>query len=202
MVSIISLHELIVGGLTKDEFQNSIIKNFRCPKNKDVESFLISKAYDSCNRDFSRTYLLIDDEIEELEIYQCLIGYFTILTKQVSIPKSVSGNMKKKLTGSATASSLNTILIAQLGKNYSYDRKNFSGEWILNEAESKCVEAYRLLGTKIIILEHQDTQFLNEFYIRNNYNLLENASDKEKHLHLRYKKIDKVLINEINSYKY
>lgn len=202
MVSIISLHELIVGGLSKEEFQNSIIKNFRCPKNKDVESFLISKAYESCSRDFSRTYLLIDDENEELEIYQCLIGYFTILNKQVSIPKSISVNMKKKLTGSKTATSLNTILIAQLGKNYSYENKKFSGECILNEAESKCVEVYKLLGTKIIILEHQDTQFLNEFYIRNNYDLLENASDKENHLHLRYKKIDKVLINETHSYKY
>lgn len=41
MISIVSLHELITDGLTKEEFNKSIVKDFRCPKNLDVESFLM-----------------------------------------------------------------------------------------------------------------------------------------------------------------
>ncbi|MCO4096902.1 hypothetical protein [Macrococcoides canis] len=200
MISIVSLHELITDGLTKEEFNKSIVKDFRCPKNLDVESFLIEKSFDSCSRDFTRTYFIVDND-ESKEFYESVIAYFTITNKKFDFAEEASGSLKNKLTGSRKAESLYTILIAQLGKNDNYSGVEISGKQILSEAETKCIEVYDIIGTKIIALEHHDDEKLHNFYEENNYALLDHASDKENNLQLRYKKIDKVLIEENLSYK-
>lgn len=195
MYNIVSLHSLIADGLTEEEYNNFIVKDFRCPKNKDVESFLLEKAFNSCNRDSSRTYFIVDND-ESKKFYETIIAYFTITDKIFEFTDEASGSLKKKLTGNKKANSLSTILIAQLGKNKNYNGEQIQGKQILREAETKCIEVYELASIKIIALEHQDEEKLHNFYNENHYILLDHASDKKNNLHLRYKKINKMLIKE------
>ncbi|MFD2828948.1 hypothetical protein [Corticicoccus populi] len=181
-----SLEALIQDGLTKEEF-HTLVENFKCDFNEDVEYFLLEKAYSSCVASQSRTFLVRDEEkLNEI------LGYFTLSHKTISFNSEVSANERKKLTGSKQSDGLSGILIAQLGKNTNAS-VNIKGMLLLNEAENLCNQIFETIALRVVILEHDDVEELHRFYGENHYKILDKASDKNNHLFLRYKRLDRNL---------
>lgn len=90
--------------------------------NPDVESFLKSKAIQSTKLRTSVTYLISKD-ISDKEID--LVGYFTLATKILRIPKNGLSKSEQKILNlyfhfDETNQTFNcpAILIAQFGKNF------------------------------------------------------------------------------------
>jgi len=72
MRTIIQLNKLIKD-LSKEELE-TLLKDFKCSRNKDSEHFLKNIAVRHESKDISRTYLLIDDMFK-------VSGYFTLALK-------------------------------------------------------------------------------------------------------------------------
>lgn len=65
--------------IREDEF-NKLLSDFLCPKNKDVELFLKSKAIEFTRKDSSVTYLVFSNEDSITPV-----GYFCIALKPLTI---------------------------------------------------------------------------------------------------------------------
>ena len=113
-----------------------LLSDFSCPKNPDVEYFLLHNAIEFTKKDQSITYLVFDAEDASL------VGYFSLTIKPISVRASnISKTMAKKLsrvsildeeTQSYTTAA---YLIAQLGKNYSLPKeKRIPGNILLGFA--------------------------------------------------------------------
>ena len=108
-----------------EESLYDLLSDFSCPKNPDVEYFLLHNAIEFTKKDQSITYLVFDAEDASL------VGYFSLTIKPISVRASnISKTMAKKLsrvsildeeTQSYTTAA---YLIAQLGKNYSLPKEN------------------------------------------------------------------------------
>ncbi|RBP06178.1 hypothetical protein [Rossellomorea aquimaris] len=172
-MQVISLSSL----LEVAEDENEIIhylSSFKCEKNKDVESFLHSLAIPNENRAFTRTSLVVDDDQEsEIEI----IGYFTLLIKPFEITGEVSKESRRKLTGDKEAVVFNSILIAQLGRSDRY-KGAISGEVILGLALENCELIFDLTGLRVCV-EYDDIPYLNDFYIKNEFKILQINSNQK-----------------------
>jgi len=171
-MQVISLSSL----LEVAEDENEIIhylSSFKCEKNKDVESFLHSLAIPNENRAFTRTSLVVDDE-QESEI----IGYFTLLIKPFEITDEVSKESRRKLTGDKEAVVFNSILIPQLGRSDRY-KGAISGEVILGLALENCELIFDLTGLRVVCVEYDDISYLNDFYIKNEFKILQINSNQK-----------------------
>lgn len=112
-----------------EESLYDLLSDFSCPKNPDVEYFLLHNAIEFTKKDQSITYLVFDAEDASL------VGYFSLTIKPISVRASnISKTMAKKLsrvsildeeTQSYTTAA---YLIAQLGKNYSLPKELFSSK--------------------------------------------------------------------------
>lgn len=180
-LQVIALDDLIDDGLTEDEYKD-LVKDFRCPLDEDLESFLHNKAYKSCKQNQSRTYMLEDEDVG-------IFGYVTLSYKSFYFDDKATKSLKNKITGSRDSASVTGILIAQLGKNEDFPNKDLKGYLLLAEAESICADMFKKIGINIIMLEHKDNAKLHDFYQKNDYALLDEASDEVNGLKLRYKLI-------------
>ena len=119
-----------------EESLYDLLSDFSCPKNPDVEYFLLHNAIEFTKKDQSITYLVFDAEDASL------VGYFSLTIKPISVRASnISKTMAKKLsrvsildeeTQSYTTAA---YLIAQLGKNYSLPKnKRIPGNILLGFA--------------------------------------------------------------------
>ncbi len=96
-----------------------ILSNFSCPKNPDVERFLIQSSIEFTKKNQSVTYLVFSAEDFKL------LGYFTIALKPLTVRgETVSNTTKRKLLRvgeldkESNTYTMSAYLIAQLGKNY------------------------------------------------------------------------------------
>ena len=69
-----------------------LLKNFKCPLNKDVEDFFKNKAIEFSKRDYSRTYIVVSSYKQE----NVIVGYFAIANKSTIIKKSILSKTKRK----------------------------------------------------------------------------------------------------------
>ncbi|WP_404430728.1 hypothetical protein [Sutcliffiella horikoshii] len=125
------------------------------------------KAIESEKRDITRTSLVID-EYNTNEI----IGYFSLMIKSFNFASDVSVSSKKRLTGNKSADNFVTILIAQLGRSDNY-KGLFSGQEVLMQALNNCLYIKELCGLKIVCVEYDDISNLNDFYIGNEFRILQ-----------------------------
>jgi hypothetical protein len=165
-MQVVSLASLLEAALEEKEVFN-YLSSFLCEKNKDVEIFLHIHAISNEKRAITRTSLIIDDENGNE-----IIGYFTLLVKPFDLTKVVSKESRRKLTGDKNASVFNSILIAQIGRSDDYKRK-ISGDKILNFALENCLLIYNLVGLRIICVEYDDIPVLNDFYLKNEFKILQ-----------------------------
>ena len=75
-----------------EESLYDLLSDFSCPKNPDVEYFLLHNAIEFTKKDQSITYLVFDAEDASL------VGYFSLAVKPISVrAANISKTMAKKL---------------------------------------------------------------------------------------------------------
>ena len=158
-----------------EESLYNLLSDFSCPKNPDVEHFLLHNAIEFTKKDQSITYLVFDAEDASL------VGYFSLAVKPISVrAANISKTMGKKLSRVSIldneTQSYNTAayLIAQLGKNYSLPKeKQISGSVLLGFALETIVTLKYSIGGVMEFLECEDNDFLLNFYTRNHFKLFD-----------------------------
>ena len=76
-----------------EESLYDLLSDFSCPKNPDVEYFLLHNAIEFTKKDQSITYLVFDAEDASL------VGYFSLTIKPISVRASnISKTISKKLS--------------------------------------------------------------------------------------------------------
>lgn len=153
----------------------TILSDFCCPYNKDVEDFLLTKSIEFSKRGFSRTHLVFMS-YKEMPV---IVGYFTLANKHIVIKKGAISNTKRKsitqfgdyvkdLDGHVIAAPL----LAQFGKNYKNEyNRLISGDELLQLAIDKISGIQFDLGGKLIYLECEENPKLIAFYKRNGFEI-------------------------------
>lgn len=155
----------------------SILSNFSCPLNKDVEKFLRSNAILFERQSIARTTLVFTQHKGD----NVLVGYFTLAIKNFVVNKGkLSSNLRHRIskfcvdsydiTGTQKESTIVAPLIAQLGKNFtdSYNQL-ITGDELLKLACEKVAFVQQNIGGKIVYLECEDKPYLIEFYGSNGF---------------------------------
>ncbi|MDC7290065.1 GNAT family acetyltransferase [Blautia schinkii] len=154
-----------------EESLHDLLSDFSCPRNSDVEYFLLHNAIEFAKKDQSITYLVFRAEDA------ALVGYFSLAIKPISVcAEKISKTMAKKLArvsilDEETDSYMTAAyLIAQLGKNYSLPReKQIAGSILLGFALEAISSLKYSIGGVMEFLECEDNEFLLSFYIRNHF---------------------------------
>ncbi len=158
-----------------EEKTKDILSEFSCDKNKDVETFLKKKAILFTKQGVAQTHLVF--YIEEGKKY--FVGYFALAIKNFDIEfsrKQLNSKFSRRLHRFAIydkkskVNRMSTVLIGQLGKNYSNDNnKLILGDELLELACDKVREVQRIAGGKFVYLECEDKKCLVDFYERNGF---------------------------------
>ncbi len=105
----------------------SLLSDFSCPLNSEVEDFVRNKSIDFAQRKLSITYLVMKRTNEAKNI---LVGIYTLAHKAIEITNSnISNTTRKKLLRYATLDkdtdkyNISAFLIAQFGKNSAVPEK-------------------------------------------------------------------------------
>jgi len=156
-----------------EDKSKSILSEFSCPLNGDIEYFLKNKAIEFERQSISGTQLIFTSYKGSI----VLIGYYTLATKAFNISKSsISKTLSKKINKFATYSPelkayiLPAPLIAQIGKNFANGyNKLVSGDELLKMAIDDIQLISQLIGGKIVYLECEDKPKLIDFYQENGF---------------------------------
>ncbi|CAM3284954.1 hypothetical protein FITA111629_14635 [Filibacter tadaridae] len=178
-MQIVSLSSLIDASQDEAEIYQ-YLSSFQSEKNEDVQVFLHKKAIPNETRALTRTSLVVDDENDNE-----IIGYFTLLVKPFEIVDEVSKESRRKLSGDKNTDVFNSILIAQLGRSDLYKGK-VSGDAILEFALENCELAYDLVGLRIVCVEYGDVPYLNDFYLKNDFKILQMNKNQKILAYLRF----------------
>jgi len=171
----------------------SILSEFSCPLNIDVETFLKQRAVEFAKQGIAATHLVFASYKQQA----VLVGYFTITSKFIIIHKgSTSNALQKKIAKFAQKDtllkrySMSVPLIAQLGKNYADNRNQMiSGDELLKLACEKVHEIQLNLGGRFVYLECEEKERLLEFYRNNgfvNFGRRSLDKDEEEIMHGKY----------------
>ncbi len=137
----------------------SILADFSCKINKDVDDFLKTKAIEFSKMGIAKTQLVyyIEDENDPITTKR-LVGYFSLTQKSINVHKNA---LSKKLRGKihrfakfdfdTNTYSLPVILIGQLSKNYN-DNNNqlIKGKDLLGLAIDSITLVQRMIGGRFI----------------------------------------------------
>lgn len=135
-----------------EDATKSILFEFSCPFNRDVEYFIKHKAIEFSKQDLAKTHLVFCSYKSE----PVFIGYFSLANKFILIdPDALSKSKRKRIIKFGTYNKytkkyiMSAPLIAQLGKNFKYkDKKLISGDELLKMACDKVREAQSYIGGK------------------------------------------------------
>ena len=166
-----------------------ILSGFSCPKNQEIENFLLKNAIEFAKRKMSITHLVIDEQ-------QQLIGYFTLTHKSALVPVdklSKTGQKKLAMHGRFDEASncydVSAFLLAQFGKNYSVQNgTSISGNLLMDYVFRILFKAQHLIGGGVVFLECEEKDKLLEFYQNDNncFKLYgERFSEKEQRKYLQ-----------------
>lgn len=106
-----------------------------------------------------------------------IAGYFTLANKYITInSEKISNRLRRRINKFATfdrvirSYCLSTLLIAQLGKNYTDGLdKLITGDELLKIACDKVAHIQFELGGKLVYLECEDKAKLLDFYVSNGF---------------------------------
>ena len=154
-----------------EDVVQSILSDFSCTRNLDVEKFLKEQAINFTRKNQSVTYLILSKQ--DLGI----MGYFTLAIKPLSINlDDFSKTMQKKIARVSRIDKktgeymLSAYLIAQLGKNFNHpDVAKLSGKVLLRLALEKIKEIQYLAGGMVYCLEAENNPKLLHFYETNGF---------------------------------
>lgn len=142
---------------------DNMISSFSCPINKDVEDFLKNNATMFSKKHQSVTYFVIDREDS------ALIGYFTLAIKPINVDATLLSNTQKSKIERVSEKiddngkySLSAYLIAQVAKNFNYNRIN--GNELIECALSVIYNIQYKIGGMVAFLESEDKEVLINLY--------------------------------------
>ncbi|MCD8016023.1 MAG: GNAT family acetyltransferase [Lachnospiraceae bacterium] len=147
----------------------SILSDFSCPKNSEIENFIKKNAIEFAKRKMSITHLVMDEKGQ-------LAAIFTLTHKAVKIRDDVlSSSQRRKIRRYAqldeTTNSymVSAFLIAQLGKNYAErEGEAVIGNSLLDNAMDVLTAVQRDVGGGVVYLECEDRSQLLSFYQNDN----------------------------------
>ena len=153
----------------------SVISEFSCPLNAEIENFLKDDAIDFTARMSSMTHLVIDPADSSC------VGYFTLAHKPffISADKLSKSQCKrierfakvrKSEDGNTVQYVVSAFLIAQLGKNFgrSKEEDQITGAELLLSAFERLSIAQHEIGGQVVFLECEDgNRKLKSFYEKN-----------------------------------
>lgn len=170
---LINLKEMIKQ-LGEDKVK-TILSNFSCPINKDVENFIKapSKAIEFAKQGIAATHLVITS----YKTKPVIIGYFSLANKYFSIdldsmPKSLRRRLNKFAQWDFETKRyyITAPLLAQLGKNFNDEYNQLiTGDELLKIACDKIHDIQLDLGGKVIYVECEDNEKLMQFYQSNGF---------------------------------
>jgi len=166
-----------------------ILSGFSCPKNPEIENFLLKNAIEFAKRKMSITYLVFDEQ-------KRLVGYFTLTHKSALIPANALSktsqkkiSMHAKLDESTNCYDVSAFLIAQFGKNYAVeDGKTISGNRLMDYVFVVLADVQHLIGGGVVFLECEENEKLLQFYQGDNNRFRhygERISDNEHQKYLQ-----------------
>lgn len=165
-----------------EEYIRTILSDFSCPKNDEIDFFLKNRAIDFANRKQSITYLVFDDENGNIA------AYFTLTHKSIEISdESLSKTARRHLQRYAfldeTAKSYTTsaFLIAQFGKNMNENR--ITGNELMDNVFMLLTKIQREIGGGVVYLECEDNPKLLDFY--------QNEQNRFRYFSERYSETDR-----------
>jgi hypothetical protein len=154
-------------GRTSEIDFRAAVGNFSC-KDKNVEDFLKTKAFDFDKRNVARTYLLVDSDRVGSVIPE-IMAYFTLSIKSLTFQGKVSKTMIKEIDGfSKQADSVGSVLIGQLGKDVIHGDQ-ISGKTILDIAIKVIYTIFDSAGCRITFLECLPIEKVIAFYRSNQF---------------------------------
>ena len=146
--------------------------------NKDVESFLKTKAVQSAKLYTSSTYL-----VYALKKAVDLLGYFTLAIKTLTIKRSdLTTKAQEKLIKQfasfdpdSESYKLPAILIAQFGRNFSKKSASINGAELMNLVLEHIYKVFTLSSGKTVFLECEKKEKLIRFYEDHGFFMLNNS---------------------------
>ena len=147
----------------------AVLSGFSCPKNSEIENFLLKNAVEFAKRKMSITYLVFDEQ-------QRFVGYFTVTHKSALIPADALSKtsqkkiaMHAKLDESTNCYDVSAFLIAQFGKNYAVEAgKTISGNRLMDYVFMVLTDVQHLVGGGVVFLECEENDKLLNFYQNEN----------------------------------
>lgn len=167
----------------------SILSDFSCPKNKEIEHFIHNNAIDFAKRKMSITHLVFNENAQ-------LIAYFTLAHKPSNVSKEILSKTSRKklemharLDESIQAYSVSAYLIAQFGKNYEVDHGHtISGNELMDLTFDVLERVQHQIGGGVVFLECEDNPLLLNFY-QNDHNRFWLFGERYSHQeHIKYLK--------------
>lgn len=167
---IVNLSEMVEN--VGEDRTKSILSDFSCPYNSDVERFIKQKAIPLIPQQISKSFLVFSPYKGE----QVLVGYYTVCYKSLVVYREQLNrktyNRLSKFSDDNDGKKLHipAPLIAQLGKNFTngYD-KLISGDELLKLACDKIAMVQKNIGGKIVYLECEEKEKLVSFYKSNGF---------------------------------
>ncbi len=166
------------------------LDSFRCYKDKDIEVFLRTKAFQFIDKGWCSIYLILDEqEFDEGHIK--IEAYFTLSHKSL-ITEGISKEKTKKITGGLkNAETLHFVLIGQLGKyiakskDAQTDESNITSDEILDYAFEVIRASSSLIPCRFALVECSANEKVQNIYTNCKFSKLQNDDDHYQY----YKKI-------------
>ena len=157
-----------------EEKTKSILADYFCPLNPDVQDFLSNNAILFSRQGLAKTHLVFASKNDRW----VLVGYFSLSMKTFLIRRSkklgrkLSDRIRKfaRILDEVDTYEISAPLIAQLGKNFHNGYNQLiSGDELLKMACDKVQRIHSEMGGKIAYLECEDKPQLLRFYERNGF---------------------------------
>ena len=142
-----------------------LISIFVCKKDADIENFLKDRAIAFEKLGKSRTFLVFDEDKEDVNV----LAYFTLALQVLKVPESLSNRKIKNFDGfnakinGERITEFPAILIGQVAKNDLYKEK-ITGFDLMQYCLNTLLDGQMRLGGRIIILECKNISYLIDFY--------------------------------------
>lgn len=154
----------MIESVGEDEVK-SILSDFSCKRNPEIENFVRKNAVDFAKKKMSVTYLVVDDT-------ESISAIFTLTHKAIEITnKNLSNTMRKRiqrhsrLDESTDSFNVSAFLIAQFGKSDTKTlEENISGNALMDFTFEVLTAVQHDIGGGLVYLECEDNEKLINFY--------------------------------------
>lgn len=161
VINILDMIESIGEDATK-----SILSEFSCLRNKEIERFVRQNAIDFAKRKMSVTYLVCDENLS-------LAAIFTLAHKALEISNvGLSETTRKKLRRfshldkTKDSYNISAFLIGQFGKNDSYCGEGLSGANLMDFTFGVLLKVQHDIGGSVVYLDCAENEKLLNFYTK------------------------------------